>query len=75
MDRKLCKAAVVVGSGAANADAASATRTATRENMVQGMIVVLRWVECGSDGVGESVEKNWRLTDPFKSADRQRAVG
>lgn len=37
-------AAVVVGSGAANAEAASAKRTATRENMVQG-IAVERWVE------------------------------
>ena len=43
MDRKLCNGAVVVGS-CANADAASVKRTATRENMVRGMIVV-RWLK------------------------------
>lgn len=55
-------AAVVIGSGAANADAASAKRTATRENMVQG-IAVVRWVECGSDGVNETVASNWGMMD------------
>ena len=62
IDSKLCSAAVVVGSGAAHADAASVKRTAIREHMVEG-IVVEGWVEQCSKGVRrtlQSTKRRWR---------------